>query len=108
MREPVVIVAVYCEFAASSAAGAKIAVFPEYETVPRTAPPGPVTARVDALIVAGSITSLKLAVITAVVKMPVAPFAGDTVVTAGPRTNACSRPQPATMLVSKKAKIRIL
>jgi ABC-type dipeptide/oligopeptide/nickel transport system permease component len=52
---------------------------PAYVTAPDTAaPPGPVTINVAALIVAGLIASLKVAVSAWLVSTPVAVFAGTT------------------------------
>ena len=62
-----------------------VAVTPLYVTVPATAPPGAVTVKVDPLIVAGFIASLKVALITWPIATFVAPFAGivDTTTGAG-------------------------
>jgi hypothetical protein len=58
-------VAVYTVLYARTAAGVNVAVTPLYVTVPVTAvPPGPVTVKVDPLIVAAFIASLKVALST--------------------------------------------
>jgi hypothetical protein len=62
---PVVIVAVYTVPYAKLAAGVNVAVTPLYVTVPATAaPPVPVTVNVEALIEAGLMDSLKVALST--------------------------------------------
>jgi hypothetical protein len=61
---PVVMVAVYKVLLARAVAGVKVATLPEasYVTVPVTAVvPGPASVKVEVLIVAGAIASLKVA-----------------------------------------------
>ena len=69
------------------AAGVKVAVEPAQLAVPGTAaPPAPATATVnvpDAVIVAGSMTLLNVAVIFSFVGTPIAPEAGRVMVTVG-------------------------
>jgi hypothetical protein len=60
----VVIVAVYTVLYARTGLGVNVAVTPLYETVPATAPPGPVTVKVDPLIVTAFIASLNVALRT--------------------------------------------
>jgi hypothetical protein len=83
---PVVIVAVYTVLDARLAAGVKVATEPAatYVTAPITAtPPGPVTAKVIGLIVAGFIATLKVAVRAWLMGTPVAPLAGMVKMTVG-------------------------
>ena len=56
---------------------------PEYVTVPVTAPPGPDKVKVDALIVAGFIGSLKVAVTASPTATFVAALAGTMAITIG-------------------------
>ena len=81
---PVVIVAVYTVLYARATAGVKVATVPEYVTAPLTAtPPGPVTVKVDALIDAALIASLKVALRTWLMGTLAAPFTGAVAVTVG-------------------------
>jgi hypothetical protein len=58
---------------ARTAVGVNVAVVPLYVTEPATAPLGPVTVKVVALIVAGFITMLKVALIVVFMTTFVAP-----------------------------------
>jgi len=73
-------------------------------TTPVTAPLGAVTVKVDVLIVAAFIASLKVAVIICAVETPVALLAGavETIVGAAV-LNVCSRPHPARKMPSRSA-----
>src|SRR4029077_15235133 len=74
---PVVIAAVYSVPLARSAAGVNVAVVPESVIVPASgAPPGPITPKVEVLIVVAFIALLKTAVTTCAAGTPVALFAG--------------------------------
>jgi hypothetical protein len=61
----------------------KVAVVPLYVTVPATAPPGLVTVKLEALIEAVAIASLKLALMAVLTATFVAPGAGVTDTTEG-------------------------
>ena len=61
----------------------RAAVMRRSELIVDTVPEGPLTMNVPPLIVAGSIGSLKTAVMTALLLTPVAPFTGDAVATVG-------------------------
>lgn len=103
---PVLIVAVYIELGASGVAGVKVAVVPEYVTVPVTeAPAGPMTVNEEVLIEVGFMALLNVAVIKDATGTAVAPFAGVTLTTAGNDAGACSRPQPEITRIKRKAKI---
>jgi hypothetical protein len=81
---PVVIAAVYSVPPVRSVAGAKVAVVPEYVTVPVSGdPPGPITPKVEVLIVVAFIALLKVAVTICATGTPVAPFAGTAAMTVG-------------------------
>jgi hypothetical protein len=59
---------------ARTAVGVNVAVTPLYTTAPATAtPPGPVTVKVEAVIVAGFIAVLNVAVTVVLMRTPVAP-----------------------------------
>jgi hypothetical protein len=104
---PVVIVAVYAVLAANAALGVNVAVVPEYVTAPITGtPPGAVTVKVEAFIVAAFIILLKVAVMTCETGMPLAPFAGAVAITAGLEKETCSRPHPAVRPVSRNTAIK--
>jgi hypothetical protein len=104
---PVVIVAVYTVFAAKTTNGVNVAVVPEYVTAPVTGtPPGAVTVKVEAFIVAAFIILLKVAVMTCETGMPLAPFAGTVSITAGLEKETCCRPHPAVRLVSRNTAIK--
>ena len=81
----VVIVAVYRLFTARALDGVKTAVNPAYVIVPVTAVAnGPVTLKAaGAVVVAGSIASLNVAVILLLICTPVSRFAGTVEVTVG-------------------------
>lgn len=101
---PVVIVPVYTVLAARAALGVNVAVMPEYVTTPATAPPGAVTVKVDVLMVAAFIASLKVAVIICAVGTPVALLAGAVETTVGTALlTVCSRPHPARKTPSRSA-----
>jgi len=104
---PVVIVAVYTVFAAKTTIGVNVAVVPEYVTAPVTGtPPGAVTVKVEAFIVAAFIILLKVAVMTCETGMPLAPFAGTVSITAGLEKETCCRPHPVVRLVSRNTAIK--
>jgi hypothetical protein len=63
--------------------GVKVATRPEYVTVPATAPPGPVSVKVAALIVAGFIVSLKVTLSAWPTGTLTAAFTGTMAVTIG-------------------------
>jgi hypothetical protein len=86
---------------ASAAAGTNVAVRPLYVTAPATAPPGPVTVKVDAVIEAGLIAMLNVALMGVLIATFVAPFAGTVDTTEG--TVTVSWPQPATKTTNKAA-----
>jgi hypothetical protein len=65
------------------AVGVNVATRPEYVTVPETAPAGPVSVKVDELIVAEFIASLKVAVSAWLIDTFVAAFTGTVAVTVG-------------------------
>jgi hypothetical protein len=106
---PVVMVAVYSELAASRNVDVKVAVVPEYETVPDTgAPFGSVTRNVLVLMAAGFMALLKVAVISVATGTAVAPLDGETATTTGTTTGACSRPQPASTAINRKLSVEIV
>jgi hypothetical protein len=78
-------VAVYCVLYASGPDGVSVAVFveAEYATVAVTEPPPPVRVNAEAVIVDGSIASLKVAVRAEVIATPVEFDVGVTAVTVG-------------------------
>jgi hypothetical protein len=78
--------------------------------VPATpAPPGPVSVNVVALIVAGAITELNVALTVALRSTAVAPFAGTAPITVGNAgLDACSRPHPAARAANPNASKNIL
>jgi len=81
---PVVIVAVYRVVAARLLAGVKVPTLPEEVTVPETGVrPGPVIVKVVPVIVAGSIASLKVAVVFPLMATPLAVSAGFVELTVG-------------------------
>jgi hypothetical protein len=81
---PVVMVAVNTVLVASEVVGVKVAVVPTEVTVPATGvAPGPVKVKVAALIVAGFITSLKVAEIVVLTATAVAPLTGTVETTVG-------------------------
>ena len=115
---PVVIVAVKVVLGVRLAAGGvKVAIRPveSRETVPVTAPPGPVKVNVAVLIVAGFIALLNVALITAMLgQTRVKPAVGVTEATVGvvrglPGPPAVSgSPHPATRAANRNAGIQIL
>jgi hypothetical protein len=81
---PVVMVAVNTVLVARTLIGVNVAVVPAYVTLPATGvTPGPVTANVAALIVAGFIASLNVEEIGGLAATPVVPFAGTVEITIG-------------------------
>ena len=81
---PVVMVAVNTVLVASAVVGVNVAVVPAKVTAPATgAAPGPATVNVAALIVAGFITSLKVAEIVVLTATAVAPLTGTVETTVG-------------------------
>jgi hypothetical protein len=114
----VVIVAVKVVFGVRLAAGGvKVATRPaeSRETVPVTAPPGPVKVNEEVLIVAGFIALLNVALITAMLgQTRVKPFVGVTETTVGavrglPGLPPLSEsPHPAAKTASRNAEIQIL
>jgi hypothetical protein len=76
-----------------------VAVTPLYVTVPATAPLGPVTVKVEAVIVDAFIAMLKVALMGASTATFVAPFAGIVDTTDGTKT--VSWPHPATKMTDK-------
>ena len=81
---PVVMVAVNTVLVGREVVGLKIAVVPTEVTVPATGvAPGPVKVNVAALIVAGFITSLKVAEIVVLTATAVAPLTGTVETTVG-------------------------
>jgi hypothetical protein len=79
-------VAVYTVFAARFAAGVNVATEPAgtYVTIPVTAaPPGPVTVKLVAVIVAGFIATLNVALSAWLMGTPVAPLTGTVEITVG-------------------------
>jgi hypothetical protein len=69
----------------SAALGVSVAFWlaPSYETVAATAPPGPVSVKLDAVIVVASIGAENVAVGAVETSTPVAPPAGVVAVTVG-------------------------
>lgn len=81
---PVVIVTVYKVLSERFAEGIKLAIRPEYASVPETGVcPGPVTLNMAPVIVAGSMISLKVAAIFLLIATPVMPLDGSVEVTVG-------------------------
>ncbi len=74
---------------ARTAAGVNVAVTPLYATAPATAaPPGPVTAKVEVLIVLGFIAMLNVALMGVLMTTFVAPLAGIVDTTEGTVTTS--------------------
>jgi hypothetical protein len=102
-----VIVAVYVVLYARTAAGVSVAVLPEDETAPAIAvPPGPVSVKVELVIVAGLIAMLKVAVTVVLTTTSVAPWAGVTDTTPGMVT--VSWPHPAIKTTNRDARKHVI
>jgi hypothetical protein len=86
---------------ARAADGVNVAVSPLYVTAPVTAPPGPVTVKVEPVIVAAFIAMLKVALMGVLTATFRAPFAGIVDTTEG--TVTVSWPQPATKMTDRTA-----
>src|SRR5437879_5230504 len=101
-------VALYAVLAARLAAGLNSAVTPTDVALPDTAaPPGPVSVKVAAVMLAGSIASLKVAAKPVLIATPVAPFGGLVELSVGPEAGAPPPllPQPA-MAAAKKSVVK--
>jgi hypothetical protein len=87
---PVVIVAVYTVLPVSAVEGVKVAVVPEYDTLPATELLPCFSVKEVVVIVDEFMFSLKVAVTLLLVATEAAPLAGTTVWTVGGVTSACA------------------